>query len=291
MTDDPTVFERFLALAKRELAAEDVQILGTSEAVPDAANVVTARLPDGRHVVASFNEAPRERDVLERRLAMLAGTFEGALAAPPSERTRARPPAASSLHDELKALCVRARAADVVVIDADSPVIWGSAAVSAKPRARNDVLLRDVSQRELVSVPDGESGPLQDILAPDESSTMTSDLADDDDEHAEAEPVDPVVTRSAVASLRALHALGSVHKGRHARHVQREGDFYLALSFAGIYILVIVFDDAFDELRAERAAQDALPRITRLVEALPPLDPEPQPMGGVIALRRGSRRR
>jgi hypothetical protein len=42
----------------------------------------------------------------------------------------------------------------------------------------------------------------------------------------------------------------------------------------------------FDELRAERATHEALPRIERLVAALPPLDPEPQPMGGVIAFRR-----
>lgn len=286
MTDDKVVFERFLALAKRELAATDVLLLGASEQVPDAENVVVARLGDGSHVVASFQEAPKDREALERRLSMLAGTFEGVLGAPPSERTRARAPVASSLHEELKALSVRARAADVVVIDADSPVIWGSAAVSAKPRARNDVLLRDVSQRELVSVPDGESGPLQDILAPDESTTALSDLDDD-----EPDAVDPAVTRSAVASLRKLSLLSTIHKGRHIRHVQREGDFYLALSFAGIYVLCLVFDGEFDELRAERAAQDALPRIARLVEALPPIDPEPQPMGGVIALRRSSRRR
>jgi len=42
--------------------------------------------------------------------------------------------------------------------------------------------------------------------------------------------------------------------------------------------------------RAERAAQESLPRIERLVLALPPLDPDPQPMGGVVALRRPRRR-
>jgi hypothetical protein len=52
----------------------------------------------------------------------------------------------------------------------------------------------------------------------------------------------------------------------------------------------MVFDGEFDELRAERAAQESLPRIERLVLALPPLDPDPQPVGGVAALRRPRRR-
>jgi hypothetical protein len=33
-----------------------------------------------------------------------------------------------------------------------------------------------------------------------------------------------------------------------------------------------------------------LPRIERLVVALPPLDPKPSPIAGVVALRRGRRR-
>ena len=39
-----------------------------------------------------------------------------------------------------------------------------------------------------------------------------------------------------------------------------------------------------------RAALDALPRIERLVLALPPLDPKPAPIAGVIAMRRGRKR-
>ncbi len=282
MSDDVTVFDRFVALAKRELAAEDVQILGAGEAPPEASNVVLSRLPDGRHVVASFAEAPKDPEVLSRRLGILAGTFAGALASPPSERHRARQPIGSSLHEELKALAFRARAVDVVVIDADSPVVWGSATVPARPRARNDLILRELSQRELVSVPDGESGPLQDVVAPDESSPALAGTP----EEAGVTDADPEVTRRAVEALRKNPDLAGLHKGRHLRHVEREADsYYLAMSFSGIYVLCMVFDGPFDELRAERAAHDALPRVERLVEALPPLDPEPQPMGGVISLR------
>ena len=101
-----------------------------------------------------------------------------------------------------------------------------------------------------------------------------------------------VTTRRAISLVRGLPTLEGVHKGRHLRHVERSDDtFLLALSFTGIYILCLVFEGDFDELRAERAAADALPRIERLVLALPPLDPDPpQPMGGVVALR-GRRRR
>jgi hypothetical protein len=268
-------------------------MLALGEATPEAENVLVSRLADGRHVVATFAEAPKDREALERRLAMLASTFSDALASPPSERTRARPPVGTSLHEELKALAARARAVDAVVIDTDSPVLWGSASAPARPHARNELILREVSDRELASrVQDDESGPLQDLLTdgprpPAESAAVISDFADDEDDL----PEESDAIRRAVAAIRRLPALEGLHKGRHLRHVERDGNYFLALSFSGIYLLCLVFDGEFDELRAERAAADALPRIERLVLALPPLDPDPpKPMGGVIALR-GRRRR
>lgn len=325
------VYERFLSLAQRELSADDVRLLAPGEAPPAAENVVVAKLRDGRHVVASFAAAPKDGEALTRRLAMLAGTFADALGSPPSERTKARAPVGSSLHEELKALAVRAQAHDVVVIDGDSPVVWGCASISSSPRARNELLLRDVSDRELSAhdepsspgglhaVPD-ESGPLQDPTAPTgvlrmapppaESGPMLGDRGDDhirdrdlDRPHAPQpdEPHDhepgphtddhePEITRRAIASIRSLPTLDLLHKGRHLRHVSRDESYYLVLSFSSIYLLCMVFDGEFDELRAERAAQESLPRVERLVLALPPLDPDPQPMGGVVALRRPRRR-
>lgn len=323
------VNERFLTLAQRELSADDVRLLAPGDAPPDAANVVVARLRDGRHVVASFAAAPKDPEALTRRLAMLAGTFADILEGPPSERTRARPPIVISLHEELKALAARAIAHDVVVIDGDSPVVWGCASVPSSPRARNEMLLRDVSDRELAaqdepSAPAGlhavpaadDSGPLQGPTAPTgvlrmapppaESAPMLVHAHRDRDHdhgedqgqrpghelpHADAdEPVEPEITRRAIALIRNLPSLDLLHKGRHLRHVSREGSYYLVLSFSSIYLLCLVFDGEFDELRAERAAQESLPRVERLVLALPPLDPDPQPMGGVIALRRPRRR-
>jgi hypothetical protein len=301
MSEDTPAFERFVALAKRELGADDVRLLAPTESAPEASNVLVTRMDDGRHVVASFGEPPKDRDALERRLTILTTTFAESLAAPPSEKTRARPRVASSLHEELRALAVRARARDCVVVDVDSPVVWGSASVPAKPRARSDLLLRDVSDRELVSQVDDDSGPLlqavQDVTSPTPSPTPppleSSPIAttpDDHDEDGVFTGSEPELTRRAIAAMRGLPGIDSLHKGRHLRHVERGDDFYLALSFSGIYLLCIVFDAPFDELRAEKSAHESLPRIERLVQALPPLDPEPQPMGGVIAMR-GRRRR
>lgn len=329
--DDVT--ERFLSLAQRELSADDVRVLDVGEPPPEATNVVVTRLRDGRHVVATFRDDPTERDVLERRLAILAGTFAEALDETPtplSERSRSRPPVATSLHEELKALAQRSRAADVVVIDGDSPVVWGCASVAARPRARNGVLLRDVSDREL-SMHDEPSAPaglgvagasaagLHAVPTPDDSSPflepteptgnlrmapppesskavlresgadLMSELAGDE-QHA-FESQEPEITRAAIAAIRQLPSLALLHKGKHVRELSRGEPSYLVLSFSSIYLLCLVFDGDFDELRAERAAQESLPRVERLVLALPPLDPEPpQPMGGVVALHRPRRR-
>ena len=327
------VYERFLSLAQRELSADDVRLLDAGESPPNAANVVVAKLPDGRHVVASFGTPPADPAVLLRRLAMLAGTFADALQElPTADRGRSRAPVSMSLHDELKALAVRARAIDVVVIDGDSPVVWGCASIAARPRARNAMLLRDVSDRELSahdepSSPAGglhavpaadDSGPLQDSTAPignlrmappppEESSPVApatemrasgiheDHVADFDHELAHGhdyltDAEEPEPTRRAIARIRALPSLALLHKGKHVREMSREGASYLALSFSSIYLLCLVFEGDFDELRAERAAQESLPRVERLVAALPPLDPEPQPTGGVVALRRPRRR-
>jgi hypothetical protein len=302
MADDTSVFERLVGLVKRELQADDVRLLSPGEAPPEADNVLVSRLPDGRHVVASFGSPPRDRDALERRLSMLASTFSDALATPPSEKSRVRPPVATSLHEELKALAVRARA-HAVVVDTDSPVIWGCASSAARPRDRGDLLLRDVSDGELRLRSDDAQPPLKSLqdVAP-EAAESAATLRDSqpvpaesaqvvNDESADAPVEENETTRLAILAVRRLPALDGLHKGRHLRHVERDQTYLLALSFSGIYILCLVFEGDFDELRADRAATDALPRIERLVLALPPLDPgPPTPMGGVVALS-GRRRR
>ncbi len=96
--------------------------------------------------------------------------------------------------------------------------------------------------------------------------------------------------RRAIADVRALPEMLSLHKGGHLRHMVSEPDFGCwARSFAAIYVVILIFEGPFDELLVKRAVTQALPTIERLVAALPPLDPEP-PTAGVAALR-GRRRR
>jgi hypothetical protein len=106
-----------------------------------------------------------------------------------------------------------------------------------------------------------------------------------------AQDASQVRSNAAIALVRKLPYVGQAHKGRHFRHAEASSDLgVLALSFSGIYVLILVFEGDFDELRAERAASEALPRIERLVLALPPFDPEPTPIGDAMALRRPRRR-
>jgi hypothetical protein len=100
-----------------------------------------------------------------------------------------------------------------------------------------------------------------------------------------------LASRRVVPEVRALPEIESLHKGGHLLHMARGPSYgYVARSFAAIYVLVLVFDGPFDELRAKGAIAHALPTIERLVLALPPVDPEP-PMAGAVAMRRRRPRR
>jgi hypothetical protein len=95
-----------------------------------------------------------------------------------------------------------------------------------------------------------------------------------------------VASRAALEVVRGLD-LATLRKGKHLRHVERMGKGpYIAHSFAGIYLLVLAYAAPFDELRAERAIAESLPRIEHLVLALPPLDPSPSAGAGVLKMRR-----
>jgi hypothetical protein len=262
--------ERFLALVRRELGADDVRLLDVPDEAPGSARgdvpeteggaappdpcELRCRLPDGRWLGARFAAAPPDADLKQRRLEILVGTFDVVVEADSSSPRSSRPPVADVLHDELEALRERAGALNAIVIDANSPVEWGAAhpqeVIPLEPRTP--------------AAARGEDGRDVELSA-------------------------AVASRRALNTVRNLPELGALRRGKHARYVERAGEVpFIAHSFAGIYLLVVVFDAPFDELRAERAIQDSLPRIERLVLALPPLDP--RPYAGVAALRRPRRR-
>jgi len=277
--------ERLKALVLRELGAADVLVLSAGERPPTAENVLVVTMPDQRILVASFGGPVADRDALERRLAMLVDSFADVLA---DERARGgRVPVSTSLREELRALAVRAQAREVLVIDVDSPVLWASAYGAAAPKAsESEPGLVEMSRPQLVSGNDTDSssnlagGGLLDEATPEPPGVLPDD-----------EGVEESIARRAVRAVRGIGGLGAqARKGKHVRHAEQGDELgYIAISFSGIYVLVLAFPGPFDELRAERAATDALPRIERLVLALPPLDPDPQPMGDVIAIRKRRR--
>jgi hypothetical protein len=260
---------RFLALVRRELGAVEVRVLQPEDAVdadPDPTELRTP-LPEGRVLSARFPAEPDDRAAKVSRLDALASTFDPALldAAP----RRSRPAPAVTLLDELKALCERAAAVNTLIIDANSPVVWGA--------AHPEGLVGDAPL---------DSTPVVPIAGP-----RPRPPARDDASPGAIEARLKNTSRKALRAIRGLIAASSLRKGKRVRHVERAGPSpYLAHSFAGIYLAIVVFDAPFDELRAERAMVEALPRIERLVLALPPLDPSPRTGGGVVSIRRSRRR-
>jgi hypothetical protein len=255
----PTDLERLLALLRREFGAAEVRLLSAEEpASEEDAREITCRLPGGRGVAVRFEEPPADRDAKLRRLELLVAPFDvlvdDAVEEPPGPRER--PVVTAALHDELVALCGRAVAVNALVIDANSPVVWGAAYPAGV-----------VAEPPLASSPRVAEAP-----ANDEGLSASSRA---------------VVSRRAVHDVRGWPALGALRKGKHVRHVERgQESSVLAHSFASIYLLVLVFDAGFDELRAERATLEGLPRIESLVLALPPLDPDPFGGDRAVAVRK-----
>ena len=117
----------FIEVVKRSLAAKDVRILGDEEVPPSSEQTLACELPTGQVLAVSFEQRPTNPDSARRRLEMLVRAFASTLSAasePHSPTNKAH-----ALHHELAALVGRAGALDAVVIDANSPAIWGGASL------------------------------------------------------------------------------------------------------------------------------------------------------------------
>ncbi|MEO8801398.1 MAG: hypothetical protein ABI551_26140 [Polyangiaceae bacterium] len=277
MSDESTEYDALLtrlsSLVRRELGAEDVQLLRQGETAPDAVNVVTTSLTDGRLVVATFANA-EHREAHQKRLDVLVRAFVESIAE--STKHHSRPPPAISLREELRDLALRVNAVDALVLDARSPIVWGAGKTHIGTTAPDAPL-----SPNLVAVRASEPS----IAAPMESTLDLTAAAEEGAEQARA-----IVLRM-IDDVRALPEVDRARRGRAFRHVERRDDYgFMVHAFAGIYLLALVFDEPFDEMRAERSVNEALPRIERLVMVLPPLDPAPGPVTNVVSIRRPPRR-
>lgn len=233
--------ERLLEVIKRSLKASRVRILPQEQA-PEGA--LCWSLPSGKVVVVQF-EGPPDPLAAERLRALLS-SFGGMLTDGGSEREEHEAQGVT-LVDELAQLAEAIGAVEALVIDAHSPVVWGSS--------------HGISSEELL-------GPrLRLVTADDPPSSPLSALA-----------------RQAIRRTRALPEIDELARGGHLRHTLMEENLgLLARSFAGIYVLLLVYKGQFDELKTERHLQQALPMIERLVLGLPP--PGPAEGGGAAAAK------
>ena len=227
--------EEFLAIVKRELDAEEAAFVAVGVTPPDGAGWLSAGLRDGTSVAARL---PIERALgpAKERLDALVEAFHLALT---SVHVSSRPPRSElleALHAELISFASEAGARDAFILDAHSPILWGTTETEAPtPRER---LLRSAA------------------------------------------------CFRAAAKLRALPAMALLPRGGHLSGQETAAGFgYMARSFASIYVAAVVYDGAFEELRARRAFAHALAPIERLLVALPPLDPSPVPIARAAAAR------
>ncbi|MFO0679954.1 MAG: hypothetical protein U0169_25750 [Polyangiaceae bacterium] len=314
----PPLESRFVALVRRELGADDVRLADAGDVVVASSNTISARLPDGRTVIAVFGSEPESREVLGRRLEILVQSFDGTIEVGerPSQRAH-RMPVHRTLHTELRALAKRAAAVDAVVIDAHSPVVWGSASDAAPNGGDFDDQVRaamaalSIERSEFLDLIAHELETPGNVASPPPEASGTSlvdgatategVVAESDGAVLASEPPasippptippPPGFTERALDHVRKLPTLASLKRGSTLHERADLGELsYVVRSFAGIYLLVVVYAGSVDELRAERAVREALPRIERLVLALPPLEPDPAPSAGAIAFRRPRRR-
>ncbi len=278
---------RLLDLVQRKLGADDVRAeLGGRD--PEDEHLVWCSLDGGFRIVAVFSEVPADRDARSRRLEVLVRSFAGTLEGGEPERPAISSELASRrLDDALDALADRAGAVSAVVIDAQSPVVWGT---SGTRRGDEDV---ETSIRTAEAAETAVRAGVDFAALLEREPTEVRALLEQrgvDPEIArflarEAERIRQASRRSIAAwrhHLLTARAIAAVRRevgepSAYLREAVREESFgYLARAFANIYRLLLVFEGPFSELHAEAALVHALPHIERLVLALPPVEPPPR---------------
>jgi hypothetical protein len=283
---------RFLDLLCKELDALDARAeLGGRD--PDDTKLLWANLPGGWRLVAVFGAAPADREDKQARLEKLTEGFSQTLSeisipAPPSvpvESPHRRLDAA------LEALRSRSGGVCVVVVDAHSPVLWGS---SEPQRHTDDVeAMLEIGDALRATLDAGVELDAICALQAQDVPTRLRDLGVDPERagllaRVLAQGDETALRHHLLTCLAVARARNEAHAVPATRWAHHEAQFgYFVRGFANIYLLVDVFEGAFSELYVESAVVHALPAIEQLLLALPPLDPGPVAQGGrVIRMRR-----
>lgn len=276
---------RFLDLVRRELACQDAHFEFGGE-TPREPDRLWATVPGGWRVVARFDRlAEPDREPRSEKLQSLVEAFSGVGSVLQVRSPRfTSPSAARELDDALALLAEKADALRAVVIDEDSPVLWGSSEIPAGLEDAETAMwigeLADSAAAAGLDILDMvelvQLGPeqLREQVATVEPRKLRERLirklphVRELGSHRDADG-----WRAHFATCRAIAAVRRAPE----RHEAIEDDLgWLARDFGGIYHVIVIYDGPFSELLAARVMLRALPAIEHLVLSLPPIDPTPK---------------
>jgi hypothetical protein len=273
---------RFLDLVRRELSCQDAHFEFGGEA-PREPDRVFAEVQGGWRVVARYDKLTEpDRAPRIEKLQGLVEAFSGVASVLQVRSPRfTSPSAARELDDALALLAEKADALRAVVIDEDSPVLWGS---SESPAGLEDAetamwigeLAESAAAAGLDMVELVQLGPeqLRERVGKLEPRKLRErllrklPLVRELGSHR-----DPEAWHAHFATCRAIAA---VRRAPEHHESFQEDLGWLARDFGGIYHVILVYDGPFSELGATRVMLRALPAIEHLVLALPPVDPTPK---------------
>jgi hypothetical protein len=274
--------DKLLALVCRELEADDARVEWGGRP-PRGDDAIYCSLPGGARLVALYDGGvPSERHERRARLELLAAAFGGT--EPPIRDLGVSPtvPPERALDDELAALAARARAIGGAIVDGQSPVLWASAELRRNEEEDVTALAADAELATAAQRAGLDAGALARCSPADLARGLVQVGVARDEAEARGRELRRMRERSPdrdeegwrrhLLLARAVTAARALPETRQAVHEAQLG--YFVRSLGGPYLLVLAFEGAFSELHAEGAALRALPRLKRLVESLPPRDPE-----------------
>jgi len=278
--------QRFLDLVCRELQCADAYFqLGGQP--PGAAERIAVELDTRWWLVARFDAAPDDPEAPRVRLEALVKSFSGLTdgagklrALLPGTARGVAYEARTEIDEALRLLADKAGAPVAVVIDEDSPVLWGSSDASGDTDVEAAIALAELVDSaakveldltEMIGLDDAALAKQLDGLASDKLRQRLLRKLPVIRERAPQRSAEQWATH-----VLACQAIAAVRRAPERRKAMLDELGWLAREFGGIYHVILVFDGPFDELHATPPLQRALPAIEKLVLALPPVDPPPR---------------
>jgi hypothetical protein len=276
---------RFLDLVRRELACQDAHFEFGGDA-PREPDRVWAEVPGGWRVVARYDWLPEpERESRTGKLQGLIEAFSGVSSVLQVRSPRfTSPSAARELDDALALLAEKTDALRAVVIDEDSPVLWGS---SESPAGLEDVeaamWIGELADSAAAAGLDSHAMAELVLLSPDQLRERVAELEPRKLRERLIRKLPHVRELGPHRDAEGWHAhfttcrvIAAVRRAPEHHESFADDLGWLARDFGGIYHVILVYGGPFSEIGATRVMQRAVPAIEHLVLALPPIDPTPK---------------